>query len=232
VIFSRSIDANGETTTQAGPAGPQIVAAPTAQDPERQAVTFTGFDLDVHLRVEVHQIAVRALLTVRNDSKAPLTRVPLQVSSSLSWDRIRVRGKDVAFQVATLNSDADHTGQLHEAAVPLDQPLAPGESLQLDVSYSGAVAASAQRLLAIGTPEDVALHSDWDQIDTQFTGLRGFGSVVWYPVSSVPVMLGDGARLFDEMGEHKLRLAGAGFKLRLTIEFPHGQAPSLALIKG
>ncbi|HEY1896177.1 MAG TPA: hypothetical protein VGG62_07905 [Terracidiphilus sp.] len=232
VIFSRSIDDNGETTTQAGPARPPIGAAPIAQDSERQAVTFTAFDLDVHLRVEVHQIAVRALLTVRNDGKVPLPRVPLQISSSLNWDRIRVRGKDVAFPVATLNSDADHTGQLHEAAVPLDQPLAPGESLQLDVTYSGAVAISAQRLLAIGTPEDVALHSDWDQIDTQFTGLRGFGSVVWVPVSSVPVILGDGARLFDEMGEHKLRLAGAGFRLNLTIEFPHGQAPSLALVNG
>jgi hypothetical protein len=209
-----------------------MVEAPAAQDAERQAVTFTAFDLDVHLRVEVHQIAVRALLTVRNDGKAPLMRVPLQISSSLNWDRIRLRGKNVAFPVATLNSDADHTGQLHEAAVPLDQPLAPGESLQLDVTYSGAVAASAQRLLAIGTPEDVALHSDWDQIDTQFTGLRGFGSVVWIPVSSVPVFLGEGARLFDEMGEHKLRLAGAGFRMHLTIEFPHGQAPSLALING
>jgi hypothetical protein len=232
VIFSRSTDENGETTTQTGPAKPQTVAAPTAQDPERQAVTFTGFDLDVHLRVEVHQIAVRGLLTVRNDGKAPLSCVPLQISSSLNWDRIRVGGKDVAFQVATLNSDADHTGQLHEAALPLDQPLAPGESVQLDVTYAGSIAASAQRLLAIGTPEDVALHSDWDQIDTPFTGLRGFGSVVWYPVSSVPVILGDGARLFDEMGEHKLRLAGAGFRLHLTIEFPHGQAPSVALING
>jgi hypothetical protein len=232
VIFSRSIDENGETTTQAGPATQQMVAAPTALDSERQAVTFTAFDLDVHLRVEVHQIAVRALLTVRNDVKAPLTRVSLQISSSLKWERIRVRGKDVPFQVATLNSDADHTGQLHEATVPLDQPLAPGESLQLDVTYSGAVAVSAQRLLAIGTPEDVALHSDWDQIDTQFTGLRGFGSVVWIPVSSVPVFLGEGARLFDEMGEHKLRLAGASFRMHLTIEFPHGQAPSVALVNG
>jgi hypothetical protein len=232
VIFSRSIDENGETTTQAGPPQAKVVAASTILDSERQALTFTAFDLDVHLRVEFHQIAVRALLTVRNDGKTPLTRVPLQISSSLKWDRIRVRGKDVAFQVATLNSDADHTGQLHEAAVPLDQPLAPGESLQLDVTYSGAVAVFAQRLLAIGTPEDVALHSDWDQIDTQFTGLRGFGSVVWIPVSSVPVFLGEGARLFDEMGEHKLRLAGAGFRMHLTIEFPHGHAPSLALING
>jgi hypothetical protein len=233
VILSRSIDENGETTTQTGPAKtPEMIKAPTAEDAERRAVTFTDFDMDVHLRTEAHQIAIRALLTVRNDGKAPLTRIPLQISSSLNWERIRVLGKDISFQVATLNSDSDHTGQLHEAAVPLAEPLAPGASGQLDVTYSGTIVASAQRLLAIGTPEDVALHSDWDQIDTEFTGLRGFGNVVWYPISAVPVILGDGARLFDEIGEHKLRLAGARFRLRLTVEFPHGKAPSVALING
>ena len=91
---------------------------------------------------------------------------------------------------------------------------------------------SAQRLLAIGTPEDVALHSDWDGIGVAFTGLRGFGNVVWYPVSAVPVILGDGARLFDEIGEQKMRMAGAHFRLRLTDEFPHGHAPTIALVNG
>ena len=164
--------------------------------------------MDVHLRTGAHQIAVRALLTVRNDGKADLNRVPLQISSSLNWERIRVQGKDAEFQVATLNSDSDHTGQLHEAAVTLARPLAPSASLQLDVTYSGSIPASAQRLLAIGTPEDVALHSDWDQIGSEFTGLRGFGNVVWYPVSSVPVILGDGARLFDEIGRAQAATLG------------------------
>jgi hypothetical protein len=233
VIFSRSMDENGATTTQAGPGNtPQMVSAPIAEDAERQAVTFTAFDLDVHLRPEVHQIAVRALLTIRNDGKAPLARIPLQLSATLNWERIRVQGQDVAFQVATLNADSDHTGQLHEAAVPLAQPLAPGAGVQVDAIYSGTITASAQRLIAIGTPEDLALHSDWDRIDTEFTGLRGFGNVVWYPVSAVPVILGDGARLFDEIGEHKLRQSGARFRLHLTIEFPHGEAPTIALING
>ena len=236
VIFSRSMDENGQVSThsgqQAAPPAIQMAAAPSAQDADRQAVTFTGFDMDVRLRSAAQQIAVRALVTVRNDGKTPLSRIPLQISSSLNWERIRLNAHDVAFQVATLNSDADHTGQLHEAAVPLPQPLAPGRSLQLDLTYSGSIAASAQRLLAIGTPDDVALHSDWDRISVPFTGLRGFGNVVWYPVASVPVILGDGARLFDEIGEHKLRMAGAGFRLRLTVEFPHGQAPNVALING
>ena len=188
--------------------------------------------MDVHLHLAEHQIAVRALLTVRNDGKSPLAHIPLQISSSLNWERIRIDAHDAAYTVATLNSDVDHTGQLHEAAVPLAQPLAPGATLQLDVTYSGVIAPSAQRLIVIGTPNDVALHSDWDSIGVDFTGLRGFGNVVWYPASSVPVILGDGARVFDEMGEHKLRMAGAHFRLHLTVEFPHDHAPTVALING
>ena len=229
VIFSRSTDEPGQSAPT-----PQIpiAAQPSAVDADRQAVTFTDFDMDVRLRSAAQQIAVRALVTVRNDGKIPLSRVPLQISSSLNWERIRQNGKDVTFPVATLNSDADHTGQLHEAAVPLVQPLAPGQIIQFDVAYSGAIAPSAQRLIAIGTPQDAALHSDWDGIGVPFTGLRGFGNVVWYPASAVPVILGDGARLFDEIGEHKLRIAGARFRLRLTVEFPQGNTPTVALING
>ncbi len=238
LIFSRSTDEKGQTTTATpAAAAPKAQLAPpqvarVAEDTEREALTFTDFDMDLRLLTAEQHIAVRALVTVRNDGKTPLARVPLQISSSLNWERIRVNGKDAAITVATLNSDADHTGQLHEADVPLVQPLAPGASLSLEVTYSGVIAPNAQRLLAIGTPEEVALHSDWDQIGVPFTGLRGFGNVGWYPVSSVPVMLGDGARLFDEMGEHKLRMAGAHFRLRLTVEFPHGYVPTVALING
>ena len=235
VIFSRSIDENGQTTSANPPAtqhAPKMAAEPLAEDADRRAVTFTDLDLDVRLRSAEQHLAVRALLTVRNDGKTPLARISLQLSSSLNWEQIRIGGKDAAFAVAVLNSDADHTGQLHEAAVPLSQPLAPGQSLQLDVTYSGVIAPSAQRLQVIGTPDDLALHADWDQIGVPFTGLRGFGNVVWYPVSSVPVILGDGARLFDEIGLHKLRLTGAHFRLRLTVEFPHGQAPTVVLING
>jgi hypothetical protein len=236
VIFSRSADDNGQTTTTAGPAAPktagQPVSAPVATDAEREALTFTAFDLDVHLRPAAQQIAVRALLTVHNDGHTPLAHIPLQISSSLDWETIRLAGRDVIFTVATLNSDVDHTGHLHEAAIALAAPLAPGATLQLDVTYSGSIPRSAQRLITIGTPDDAALHTDWDAIAVDFTGLRGFGNVVWYPVSSVPVILGDGARVFDEMGEHKLRMAGTHLRLNLTDEFPHGQAPTVALING
>ena len=235
VIFERSVGENGNSTSKSSPVttpSAQMVGAPSVEDADRQAVTLTSLDLDVHLQTAAQQIVVRALVTVRNTGKAPLARIPLQISSSLNWERIRIGGRDLSFPVATLNSDADHTGQLHEAEVPLAESLAPDDTVQLDVTYSGAIVATAQRLITVGTPEDAALHSDWDQISPSFTGLRGFGNVVWYPVSSVPVILGDGARLFDEIGVHKLRLSGAVFRLRLTVEFRHGEAPTVAVVNG
>jgi hypothetical protein len=251
VVLSRSRDANGQTTTVVGDAaqqhGRQAVAAPIAADPvatdpvatnpvatniDRQAIRFTAYDMDVRLEAAQRHIAVRAQVTVQNDGSTPLSRIPLQISSSLTWDRIRVEDREVRFPVATLNSDADHTGQLHEAAIPLAAPLAPGKSLRIDVTYSGQIATDAKRLTSIGAPGQAAFRSDWDGIGTDFTGLRGFGNVVWYPVSSVPALLGDGARLFDEIGRQKLRLTGVSFSLRLTDEFPQGHAPTVAVVDG
>ena len=234
VIFSRSTDDNGHSTTTVGPAAQAIAATsePIATDAERLAVTFIALDLEVHLQTSAHQIAVRANVTVRNDGKTALTRIPLQISSSLNWEQVRVDGHNVKFPVATLNSDTDHTGQLHEAAIPLTTPLAPGATHSLDVVYAGSIAPNAQRLLTLGTPETVALRSDWDEISPDFTGLRGFGNVAWYPVSTVPAILGDGSRLFDEVGRHKLSLSHTHFRLRLTVEFPHGNPPTIALVNG
>ena len=242
VIFSRSDDDNGQhrhPNHQTVRAGRHARASRRTFCRQRRASrrTYTAFDLDVHLRPADHHIAVRAQLTVRNDSAAPLAHLPLQISSSLNWEQIRIAGQDskfqdAKFQVAALNSDVDHTGQLHEAQSRSPSRSPPAQPCSSTSPTPASSQPDAQRLLAIGTPEDIALHSDWDTIDTAFTGLRGFGNVVWYPVSSVPVMLGDGARVFDEMGEHKLRLAGASFRLRLTVEFPHGQPPTVALING
>ncbi len=214
------------------PATQEAGQSPTALDLTRSAVSLADFDMDVRVRPAEGFLAVRALVSVRNGGKTPLAKIPLQLSSTLNWEQVRIKGQAAPFTVAILNSDADHTGQLREAMVALPQALGPGAELQLDVTYSGTIAQSAKRLLTIGTPEDVAQHSDWDRVSAGFTGLRGFGNVVWYPVSSVPVILGDGARLFDEIGTHKERLAGSHFRMALTVETAAGQSPTVALING
>jgi len=252
VLFHRSTDENGQTTDDAPAATgkapaqapaqvpvnsepasqppvalPNTPAALNAEDAERAALTFTDFDLDVRLRPAENHLAVRALIAVRNDSKTPLTHLRLQISSALEWEQLRIPGRPTTYTVGILNSDADHTGQLHEAVLAMTIPLAPGKEIQLDARYSGTITQSAKRLLAIGTPQEVADQSDWDRITTEFTGLRGFG-----PAASVPVILGDGNRLFDEIGQHKLRTSGAHFRLALTIETPPGLAPNIALVNG
>ena len=130
VIFERSINSNGDANGQPAPSPAasepaiKMADAPTAEDVDRQAVTFTDLNLDVRLHTAGQQIAVRGLVTVRNTGKAPLPRIPLQISSSLIWERIRIAGRDVSFPIATLNSDGveveiipEHAGRLSLPAI-------------------------------------------------------------------------------------------------------------------
>ena len=168
----------------------------------------------------------RAIVTVRNDGKAPLKQIPLQISSSLNWERMRVLGRDVVFPVATLNSDADHTGQLHEAAVPLPTPLAPGADVQLDVTYSGTIAQSAQRLLAIGTPQRRRAPL---RLGRNRRGLHRPARLRQRRlVSGLQRARHSGRRRAPLRRDGRAQAApgGRAFRLRLTVEFPHGHAPN------
>jgi hypothetical protein len=226
VILSRSLE---DSATPAKPAAKPAEARAT--DAERQAITFLSYDLDVHLQPREHAMAVRARLLVRNDSSSPLGRLALQISSSLQWTGVHVGGDAAAFSQQPVNSDIDHTGALREAVIPLARPLGQQQSLSVDLTYEGTAALSATRLEQIGTPADVAEASDWDRISDEFVGLRGFGNVVWYPVASVPVALGDGAKFFTEAAAERQRQSQATVTMRVTEEF-FGEAPNLAVLDG
>jgi aminopeptidase N len=227
VIFSRS-DEDAAPAKQDAAVKPGTIKA---TDDERAAVTFTAYDFDIHLAPREHTLAVRVRLDVRNDGDQPLKVIPLQISSSLHWEGVSLDGKRLPMGLAIVNSDVDHTGQLNEAAVELPTPLAPKNTLRLEATYSGPVEIDAKRLLQLGTPDDVAERSDWDRISEDFTGLRGFGNVVWYPVSSVPALLGDQAKVFAEIGTQKLRQSDAMVAMRVSVEF-YGAEPSLAILNG
>ncbi|MGA3222240.1 MAG: hypothetical protein ABSC65_00695 [Acidobacteriaceae bacterium] len=226
VILSRSVE---DAPTPAKPS--MVQAGAPATDAERQAITFLAYDLDVHLRPREHAMAVRARIQLRNDSSNPLGRLALQISSSLQWTSVHVGDTTAAFSQQLISSDIDHTGSLREAVIPLAQPLAPQQSITVDVTYEGDAGLSATRLEQIGTPDDVAEASDWDRVADEFVGLRGFGNVAWYPVASVPVKLGDGAKFFTVAALERQRQSQATVTMRVTEEF-FGEAPNLVVLDG
>jgi hypothetical protein len=230
VILSRSVDDSGSPPA-AVPAAPTAKPADAPSDAERQAITFLSYDLDVHLRPTEHAMAVRARIVLRNDSANPLHRLPLQISSTLQWTSVRIADAPGTFFQQTVNSDIDHTGALREAVISLAQPLAPQQTLAVDLTYEGTAALSATRLEQIGTPAEVAEASDWDRVADEFVGLRGFGNVAWYPVASIPVALGDGAKFFTEAAEERQRQSQATMAMKVTEEF-FGEAPNLAVLDG
>jgi hypothetical protein len=202
-----------------------------ATDAERRALVFTRYDLDVRLQPRDHALTVRADFTLRNDGSQALTAIPIQLSSSLAFDSIHIEGRPEPFTQHVVSSDADHTGALDEAVVALAAPLVPGAQLRVEALYSGSIGISYARLTRIGAPSDEASRSDWDRIDAGFSGLRGFGNVVWYPVASVPVRLGQGDQLIAEVGRQKYSQSAAMIHITLTDE-AYGTLPNVAILDG
>jgi hypothetical protein len=231
VVFSRDQDSAPAAATF-----PREDTLVTVSDAERDALTITAYDLDIHLVPANSSIAARAGLTVRNDGPTPVGRVVLQLTSTLHWESFSQRSdtagsKPLAFFIRRIDTDADHTGFAEEAVVTLLQPLPPGVSVTLATLYSGTIVQSAQRLERIDAPATDAALADWDAIAPQLTALRGFGNVLWYPVAAAPAYLGEGAKLFHAIGEARLREQDASVRLRLAVEYA-GDPPDAAWFCG
>lgn len=210
--------------------------AEALSDRDREAITVTRYDLDVHLRPVESRLNVVARLELRNDGDVPLRRLALALSSTLHWESVSERKPGgaplkVNFEQHTLDTDTDHTGAESEAVLKLDQPLAPGATMELTAIYSGTIAASAGRLRRSGAPAADAERTDWDRIGESGTYLRGFGEVLWYPVSAPQIFLGDGAHLAEATGKQRQRQSAATARLRLQVEYT-GKAPAAAIFCG
>ena len=210
--------------------------AEALSDQEREAVTFTRYDFDVHLRPVESRLSVVARLQLRNDGAVPLRRLALELSSTLHWESVSEHGRSgaaakVNFEQHQLDTDTDHTGAENEAVLKLDHPLEPGATRELTVIYSGTIEASSGRMRRSGAPAADAERADWDRIGETGTFLRGFGEVLWYPVSTPQIFLGDGARLAEAVGKQRQRQSAATARLRLQVEYS-GKAPATAFFCG
>jgi hypothetical protein len=203
------------------------VSAGQALTLDREAFSITNYDLNIQIEPEQHRLGVRGKIILRNDSQTPQKIAVLQVSSSLDWRAIKAGDKTVQFVTQPYTSDIDHTGGLSEAIVTLPQAVAPQGTVELDIAYEGVILLDATRLTRIGTPEDAAASTDWDQIAANFTAVRGAGYVAWYPIATEVANLSEGNSLFDVLGRWKYREAGSKMHLKFT---PTSEDPSLPQI--
>ena len=194
---------------------------------DREAFTFTNYDLDVRIEPEQQRLGVRGKITLRNDSLVPQKNIALQVSSTLDWSTIQIGGESVEFVTHEYTSDIDHTGALSEAIVTLPREVPPKGTIELNIGYEGVIPLEVMRLKRIGVPEDKARHSDWDEIAKSFTAVRGIGYVVWYPVATESADLSEGNTIFETLGRWKAREAEASLKIKLTHSGATGEPPLL-----
>jgi hypothetical protein len=184
---------------------------------DRNAFSFTRYDLRLSFDPHQHGLSVEGTIELRNAAKEPQRQAVLQISSSLQWLALHAAdGAELEWLAQTYTSDIDHTGTLSEAIVKLPKAVAPGETVVLEVRYSGTVFQDTTRLERAGTPAAVALRSDWDQISDAFTALRGAGFVVWYPVSMNSADLSQGNELFETLRDWREREASSVLRVRLS----------------
>lgn len=197
---------------------------------DREAFSFTNYDLNLQVDPGQHRLGVRGKVTLRNDTAIPQKIAVLQISSSLNWRSIKAGDKAVQFVTQPYTSDIDHTGGLTEAIVTLPQAVEPHATVELDIGYEGVILQDATRLTRIGTPDDLARSTDWDQIDTRFTALRGAGYVAWYPIATDVANLSEGDSLFEVLARWKGREAGAQMRVALPDPIHNGDAAAQVMI--
>jgi hypothetical protein len=198
---------------------------------DREAFSFTNYDLNVQIDPEQHRLGVRGKITLRNDSPTPQKIAVLQISSSLDWRSIKMGDQAVQFVTQPYTSDIDHTGALSEALVTLPQPVAPKGTIELDIGYEGIIVLDATRLTRIGAPDDAAESTDWDQISPSFTAVRGAGYVAWYPIATEVANLSEGNSLFEVLSKWKSREAGSQMQIQISLTGGHIE-PSQILFNG
>jgi hypothetical protein len=181
---------------------------------DREAFTFTHYDLNVRVEPEQQRLGVRGKIALRNDSAVAQKNLVLQISSTLDWRSIQIAGKPVQFETHEYTSDIDHTGALSEAIVTLSREVAPKGAVELDIGYEGVIPLDTTRLTRIGVPEDKAKRSDWDQISKSFTAVRGIGYVAWYPVATEAAILSDGNSVPEGVGRWIVRHAETTMNLQ------------------
>ena len=181
---------------------------------DRQAFTFTDYDLRIKITGETQSFEAEGRVTLRNDTAQPQSNPVLQISSTLGWNSITVAGKAVQYLTEAYTSDVDHSGRLSEAVLTLP-PVPPQGTVEIEIKYRGKIPQDTTRLTRIGVPAQRAALSDWDRISESFTGVRGIGYVAWYPIATEAASLSEGSQVFETTEAWKRRQAQTNFSANI-----------------
>ena len=192
---------------------------------DREAFTFTKYDLEIRLEPDQQRLGARGKITLRNESLLPQKIAVLQISSSLDWRSIKVDGKAVQFVSQSYASDIDHTGALSEGIVTLPAEIKSKNSVEIEIGYEGTIVQDGTRLTQIGIPEDIAKHSSWDQISATFTAVRGAGYVAWYPIATESADFSEGNSMFQVADRWRAREAESEFSAKISMSRDSGEQP-------
>jgi hypothetical protein len=196
---------------------------------DREAFTITKYDLNITLEPQQQRLGARGKITLRNGTTHPQKIATLQISSSLDWRSIKVDGKGVQYVSQPFVSDIDHTGGLSEAIVTLPVEIKPKDSVEIEVGYEGIIPRDTTRLTRVGVPEEIAKHSNWDQISSAFTAVRGAGYVAWYPIATESADFSEGNSLFEVADRWRAREAESEMAIMLCAQFTGATAPQLVM---
>jgi hypothetical protein len=192
----------------------------TAGALDREAFTFIRYDLQLHIDPQLQTLSASGSVELRNDSAEAQKNAVLQISSSLRWTAISVGAagdtKPVQYVVHDYTSDVDHSGSLSEAVVSLPQAVSSGGTVRLQISYDGVITRDTTRLERLGTPQEIAARTDWDQIGKDFTAVRGVGYVCWYPVALEAVRFSEGAAYSESRARWKARESHATMRVDIV----------------
>ena len=67
--------------------------------------------------------------------------------------------------------------------------------------------------------------TDWDQISTKFTAVRGVGYVTWYPIATEATSFAEGNSVAERLGRWKEREFGSTMHLQIAVTADEGDAP-------
>ena len=130
-----------------------LLVRPHALD--REAFTFTNYDLDVRIEPEQQRLAVRGKITLRNDSDIAAEK---SVAADFFHPGLEIDSDSTASRSSSSLSPTPPTSitpaRFRKRSSPCPERSPPKGTVELEIGYEGIIPLDATRLTRIGVPEE------------------------------------------------------------------------------